>query len=188
MTLSDQEILREAASGDGEAFHAVVVRYGARIVRFLDGFLDDRARAQDLAQETFVRLHQRLTAIDLPQPGNPASLLFTIAANLGRDELRRRKVRRESVLGGSGDEPAAADQQPGARLERDEDCSLVREALARLDPDVRLILMLRDVQGLSYEEIAGMIGAPLGTVKSRISRARLAFRDAWTSAGGRVEA
>lgn len=184
MTLSDSDVMRDASTGDGGAFHEVVVRYGTRIVCFLDRFLGDRARANDLAQETFLRLHQRIAAKTISQTGDPVSLLFTIAANLGRDELRRRKTRREGPLGGAADDQAGAESGPEAGMERDERQHAVRAALASLEPDTRMILVLRDVQGFSYEEIASAFGLPLGTVKSRLNRARLAFRDAWVSAGG----
>lgn len=183
MTLSDRDLMRAAAAGDADAFQAAVGRYGARIVCFLDRFLGDRARASDLAQEAFLRLYQRVRRSGGEHAGDATSLLFTIAANLGRDELRRRRTRREAPLDGAAAAHAAA-SPPEAGIEREERERAVRTALARLDPDTRLLLVLRDVQGLSYEEIGAVLAVPLGTVKSRISRARVAFRDEWAAAGG----
>ena len=182
--MTDTDLLRAVATGNAEAFRETVGRYGKRIVCFLDRVLCDHARATDLAQEAFMRFYKRLRAPGNEHTGDATSLLFTIAANLGRDELRRRKVRREAPLGHHAEQ--SAELSPGAGLEREERELVVRAALAALDADDRLLLVLREVQDLPYETIATILEVPLGTVKSRISRARLAFREAWVQNGGKA--
>lgn len=169
--------MRQASEGDPRAFDGAVERFGARVLRFLACLTGDQARARDLAQESFLRLHQRFAhRAEAAHDGDPTSLLFTIAANLGRDELRRRRTRREAPM---PDDGVARTLELETALERDERHRLVQTVLAGLDPDTRLLLVLREIQDLSYDEIAGIQGVPLGTVKSRVSRARLVFRDAW---------
>lgn len=176
-TASDRRVMRLAAAGDPAAFHGAVERFGARVLRFLACLISDQSRARDLAQESFLRLHQRFSnGGERSGEGDPTSLLFTIAANLGRDELRRRTVRRETPLPEHG---VARTLAVESNLERDERHLQVKEVLAELEPETRLLLVLREIQELSYDEIGGIQGIPLGTVKSRVSRARRAFRDAW---------
>ena len=163
---------REARLPDADAFAELVGRLSSRLVRFLDRFLGDHARARDLTQEAFLRLHQRLLTLPPELAAtDPTALLYTIAANLGRDELRRRKLRREKSFSGMV-ERSANGPRPDEAIERAEDGDHVRAALARLEPDKRLLLVLRDVDGLGYERIAEILAVPIGTVKSRISRAR----------------
>lgn len=181
-TASDRTVMRLASTGDPEAFDGTVERFGARVLRFLACLIGDHARARDLAQESFLRLHQRFAGGEQPRDGDPTSLLFTIAANLGRDELRRRTVRRETPLPESG---VARTLEVGSQLEREELHQQVKLILAELEPETRLLLVLREIQDLSYGEIAEIQGIPMGTVKSRVSRARLAFRDAWCQRLGR---
>ncbi len=177
---NDDQALMRAAAQDGEPlmFNRVVERFGVRILRFLECLVGDRARARDLAQESFLRLHTCfIKKQEHKRDGNAVSLLYVIAGNLGRDELRRRNVRRESPLDYAAIVPVIENEP---RLERDERNEQVMRALAELDADTRLLLVLREIQELSYDEIATIQGVTIGTVKSRISRARLAFRDIWT--------
>jgi RNA polymerase sigma-70 factor, ECF subfamily len=176
---NDDQALMQAAAQNGEPliFNRVVERFGVRILRFLECLVGDRARARDLAQESFLRLHTRFKNPEQKREGNAVSLLYVIAANLGRDELRRRSVRRESPLDCAAIMTVAEND---VQLEQDERNQQVMRALAELDADTRLLLVLREIQELSYDEIATIQGVNIGTVKSRISRARLAFRDIWT--------
>jgi RNA polymerase sigma-70 factor, ECF subfamily len=178
IVIDDQALMHAAAQyGEPMVFNRVVERFGVRILRFLECLVGDRARARDLAQESFLRLHTCFKKQDQKRDGNAVSLLYVIAGNLGRDELRRRSVRRESPLNCAAIVPITENE---TRLERDERNEQVMLALAELDDDTRLLLVLREIQELSYDEIASIQGLAIGTVKSRISRARLAFRDIWT--------
>lgn len=174
----DQTLMRAAAKeGHPIIFNLVVERFGVRILRFLECLVGDRERARDLAQETFLRLHACFIKQGQKRDGNAISLLYIIAGNLGRDEIRRRHVRRESPLDSAADIPV---QQTVGSSEQNEHTAQVMRALAELDADTRLLLVLREIQELSYDEIATIQGINIGTVKSRISRARLAFRNMWS--------
>ncbi|MEK7414220.1 MAG: sigma-70 family RNA polymerase sigma factor [Planctomycetota bacterium] len=172
----DQALMRAAQAGEPTAFNHVVERFGVRMLRFLECFVGDRARARDLAQESFLRLHGCFRGHENQRDGNGVSLLYTIAANLGRDELRRRKARRETSLQAAA---VVSITESESRLERDERQEQVMRSLAELDDDARLLLVMREIQDMSYDEIAAIQQVAIGTIKSRISRARLAFRDIW---------
>ena len=176
-----------AAMSDGEylTFPEAVTRYGDRIVCFLDRFLNDHGRANDLAQETLLRFHDRIWGTPNTHPGDPTSLLFTIAANLGRDELRRRQTRRETPLTLANETIATGTPSPIVGVEQDERRQCVRTALALLPEDDRVLLILREVQELRYEQISEILAIPLSTLKSRIIKARFAFRDAWMCTNGK---
>lgn len=167
--------------GIEELFH----RHGGRIFNLLARVLCDREEAADLAQEVFVRVQSRLDTFD---PENRFRAWITaIAWNLARDQLRRRMRRGTPVSldaqrGDSGGErgPEWVDPRspsPTRACELRERDALVRCALARVSPTQRAMLVLREYEGLSYEEIARICDVRPGTVKSRLNRARLEFRD-----------
>jgi RNA polymerase sigma-70 factor, ECF subfamily len=177
---TDRDLMRAVAADDRDAFREIVARYGDRITGFLCRFLNDRERALDLAQEAFLRLYQRLRAqpaAEAADRGRCTALLFTIAANLGRDELRRRAVRKEVPMDGALAERPAGGMSPEVVVERREMHERVQRSLDALPPDTKALLVWREVQGLSYEEIAVILDVRLGTVKSRINRARVAFKN-----------
>ena len=168
-----------ARSGDTGAFETLVLRYQARIVNYASALVRDAGAAEDVAQETFVRAWRGLGRFR----GESAfrTWLYRIAANVARTHLDRRG-RQARVADGSLDdetEPLQADDVASAAP--DAETSLVTRdaidrALAELPDELRLALVLRDVEGLDYKEIAGVTGAPMGTVESRIFRARRHMR------------
>jgi RNA polymerase sigma-70 factor (ECF subfamily) len=190
--LPDEEILKIMQSGGpvdvADGFRELVMRYQDRIVNYLVRHIGDRATAEDLAQEAFLRVHRNLERYD--RRNRFSTWLYTIATNLAKDEFKRRSSHPAQSLdwvsSGQSDTTrtvptALADegQNPEGAAQRDEDRDLVHEALRRLKPDDREVLILRDLQGLSYDEIATILDVPIGTLKSRISRARQAFAAAW---------
>lgn len=185
--LSDHSLIEATRAGDEAAFAEIMRRYKGPIVNFLYRFLNDYEEAVDLAQETFVRVY---FAIDRYHTDYAFSTyIYRIASNLAISELRRRKRRRILSLtglitggGDSGDE--ATDFQP--RDERrlpdelvvdDEQARVIAKAIAALPEKYRLPLILRDVEGKTYEEVATILELGLGTTKSRISRARGLLKD-----------
>ena len=166
----DEDRARLRRQGDRLAFSELVRRYQDRIYRFVMRMVRSREDALDLTQETFVRAWQAL-----PQWRPEAAFstwLFQIARNLAIDHLRRHK----SVQFVS-DDAAAIDlpqDRPGpeAQAETAEDYRLLEAALQQIAPEHREILLLREVEGLSYDEIAQVLAINPGTVKSRIARAR----------------
>lgn len=178
--LSDHSLIEATRQGDEAAFAEIMRRYRSPIVNFLYRFLNDYEEAVDLAQETFVRIY---FAIDRYHTSYAFSTyIYRIASNLAISELRRRKRRRILSLSGllqNGSHEEAADFEPAderklpdADLVDDEQSRVIARAIAALPEKYRLPLILRDIEGRSYEDVAAILELGLGTTKSRISRAR----------------
>jgi RNA polymerase sigma-70 factor, ECF subfamily len=179
--LSDHSLIEATRQGDEAAFAEIMRRYRSPLVNFLYRFLNDYEEAVDLAQETFVRIY---FAIDRYHTSFAFSTyIYRIASNLAISELRRRKRRRVLSLTGllqgkNGDDEATdfqpADERklPDAGLVDDEQSRVIGRAIAALPEKYRLPLILRDIEGKSYEDVAAILELGLGTTKSRISRAR----------------
>lgn len=170
---TDAELMALVQAGDRDSFARLVDRYKDPLVRYLARLTGNFSRAEDVAQETFVRLFQ--TAVDYREQGRFASLLFRIATNLVRSEERRarrwRVLRTLAPVNGH-----ALALSPQTEVLRDEAQRQVAQAIARLPIQFRVPLVLRDVEDWSYEDIAAATGCPEGTVKSRINRARERLR------------
>lgn len=175
-----------------EGFEILVARHKNAIVSFLYRYVGDFRTAEDLAQETFLRVFKKIA--DYNNSARFSTWLYTIASNLAKDEFKRRARHPARSLDGAGGQndttrpvPAVradtTESVPDVRLQHDEARQAVRRALELLQEQDREILLLKDVQGLSYEEIAHVLNIPLGTVKSRLSRARLAFKEIWKNIG-----
>ncbi|HKI84159.1 MAG TPA: sigma-70 family RNA polymerase sigma factor [Candidatus Krumholzibacteria bacterium] len=169
------ELLRYCQDGDEMAWEALVRRYQARVCGFAYHFVGSRDDARDLTQEIFVKIYRHLASCEDPQRFE--SWMFQVTRNTCRDFLRRQKARppaQDIPIEEMHDLTApglAADEVAHLQTRK----RLVHRALAELGEINREILLLKDIQGLSFEEIAGMLDLPVGTVKSRSSRARLAL-------------
>ena len=182
--LSDHELIEATKNGDEQAFSEIIGRYRNPITNYLYRFLNDYEEAVDLAQETFVRVY---FAIDRYHTGFAFSTyIYRIATNLAISELRKRKRRTLLSLTGlfQSDPEETAEYQPkDERPLPDEDLieseknQIVARAITALPPKYRVPILLRDIEGLSYEEVAGVMGLGLGTTKSRISRGRALLRE-----------
>jgi RNA polymerase sigma-70 factor (ECF subfamily) len=176
---SDHTLIEATRNGDEQAFAEIVSRYRNQITNFLFRFLNDYDEAVDLAQETFVRVY---FAIDRYHTQFAFSTyIYRIAANLAISEIRRRKRRKLLSLTGlfqSEDDaqvefqPADTRNLPDADLIEDERNRTIAKAIAALPEKYRLPIVLRDIEGRTYDEVAEIMGLGLGTTKSRISRAR----------------
>ena len=176
---SDHALIEATKQGDESAFAEIVQRYRNPIVNYLYRFLNDYEEAIDLAQETFVRVY---FAIDRYHTGFAFSTyIYRIATNLAISEIRKRKRRRLLSLTGlfqSEGEDATEFQPKDERqlqdetLVEDEQSKVIARAIAALPEKYRVPILLRDVDGRSYEEIAEIMRLGLGTTKSRISRGR----------------
>ena len=189
----DFTLINRAKAGEREAFGLLAQRYGKAVLNLINKMIWDRTVTEDLWQETFVRALENLTTYEPYQSGagagqSFASWLYRIAANLTLDELRRRgrwrlfswdlfkpRYAQESDSEAVYDPPANEPDAP-ALLESREDVQRVRRALDTLPPHWRMILILREYQDLPYEEIAKILRVPLGTVRSRLARAREQLR------------
>ncbi len=185
-TLSDQEIVALARGGREAAYRELVRRYERPVFALIFRMVRDRALAEDLAQDTFVKV---LNALDSYRPEYKfSSWIFKIANNVAIDQLRRRELDTLSLDGAPGartqDEVDATALQavdrgetPLSELESRELGRVIEAAIGRLRPEYRSCILLRHVEGRSYEEIAEMMDLPLGTVKTYIHRARLELRE-----------
>ena len=179
----DRELVEAAAGGDEEAFHALVRRHERRLFNFIRISTGGDAESEDLAQDVFIRAFRSL---DRFRGGSSfKTWLFAIATNVVRTHLSRRprwQVLRTmwSGRGRERDEDADEAPEPAARDGDLEQAIVQRDtidrALASLAPDLRLVVTLRDVEGLDYREIAAALGVPIGTVESRLFRARQRLR------------
>lgn len=191
-SIADDELmlrLRTASESERAAgFETIVRRHKNAIMSYLYRFVGDWRTAEDLAQEAFLRVFRKLADY---QPGAKfTTWLYTIASNLAKDEFKRRVRHPAQSMdwqGGTGADTtrnvptliSEATPAPEERLEQDETRRQIAAALDGLKEEDREIIVLKDVQGLAYEEIAEILKLPVGTVKSRLSRARLAFKDEW---------
>jgi len=174
----DRPLVAAAVAGEPEAFDELVRRHQSRTYNFVRTMVNDAADAEDLTQEIFVRAYRAIGRFR--GDSTFRTWLFRIAVNAVRTHLGRPS--RWRVFGrpepGGGEAPDPREDPPSAEnLEAD----LVRRdvidrALATLTPDLRTALTLRDVEGLEYREIAQVLGIPIGTVESRIFRARQRLR------------
>jgi RNA polymerase sigma-70 factor, ECF subfamily len=170
---TDEDLMVAAGRGAGEAFEALFERYREPVWRYFRRRVPDAATAEELASETFLALLRAAPRYEVRAPFR--AYLFGIGHNVLQSH--RRKVEREPPR---GDEmPAAHGADPGEEL-------WVRSALSSLEPAERDLLMLREYEGLSYDEIAGVLRIPLNTVRSRLFRARMALRAALFPGGREV--
>ncbi len=174
-------LVERAQQGELPAFNQLVLRYQDGVYSLALRMLGAQEPAEDATQEAFIRAWQR---IDSFRGGSFRSWLFTIVANLARDELRRRARRPQTSLDAARDDPDRPDLDPAdteplpeAIAEQDELRRALEAALRELPDDWREIVLLSDVHGMDYQEIATTTGLALGTVKSRLSRARGRLRD-----------
>jgi len=181
---TDHELVNRANGGDSSAFDALVIRHQDRVFGTVLRIVGNREDALDLSQEIFLTVFQRLDRF--LGKAKFSTWLYRIAVNRCRDELRRRgfvKHTRPASLDATrpdGDplrEPASAAPAPEERAEAKETSAVVHAALAELPEEAREIVVLRDLEGLSYEETADVLEVPVGTVRSRLSRARVLLRD-----------
>lgn len=185
--LPDADVVVLAQQGRETAFRELVRRYERPVFSLIYRMVRDRETAEDLAQETFIKV---LNHIDRYRPEfKLSSWLFKIANNVAIDHLRKRQVDTISMDGSphaaSASEIEATSFEVGAvqesaldELESRELGTAIERAIAKLRPEYRNCIMLRHVEGRSYEEIAATLDLPLGTVKTYIHRARHQLRDA----------
>jgi RNA polymerase sigma-70 factor (ECF subfamily) len=163
----DPSILRKAQRGDERAFTIIVRAYETPVFNYVFRMVGDRALAEDLTQEIFLKLHQALASFSLR--ARFTTWLFQVAKNRVLDELRARERRPQSVM---PIEEAPHLDVVDAPPERLETIDAVWRAVAALNPDLKMALLLRDVVGLPYSEIADSLEITLATVKWRIYKAR----------------
>lgn len=180
--MSTEEALRRAATGDSEALEVLILAYEGKVYSFayhLTGNADD---ARDLSQEVLLRVISSIKSFRGDCPFS--SWVFRIANNVFIDRLRRKSRLKfysldERTSDGEGRpplEPVSLECDPSDWVQRSEMRAMVREAMGKLHPGHRAIVVMHDVQGMKYRQIAEVLDCPVGTVKSRLNRARAALR------------
>ena len=171
----DRELWDHIRRGDARAFDEFYRQNGTRLLRFLRQLLGNDSAALDVTQETFLHLWQRPNGFH-PEKGPLRAYLFGIGRKRCVEWWRRGAVAEDS--------PSSI---ASLSTRSTEESSLITDALARLDPDHRTLLWLREVEGQSYEELAQILDIPIGTVKSRLFTAREELRRIWLGEGTRQQ-
>lgn len=176
--LSDEELVLRSKNGDIDAFEELVSRYDRKIYSIAYRLIGNRDDANDIAQEAFLKAYQGIK--NFRGEASFQTWLSRITTNVCRDELRRRSRKPvdrldENIVLEEGEvakQVAAKEPGPAELYEQKELSVRIQKLIDTLAPDFRLALVLRDIEGYSYDEIAQYLDCSLGTVKSRISRAR----------------
>jgi RNA polymerase sigma-70 factor (ECF subfamily) len=165
---SDRDLILSARRGEMQAFGELIRRYQLTVFNVCYRILGERREAEDLTQETFLRIHSRLGLVDLERPFGP--WLKRVAANLCFNRLELLPPSQPEIDDERDqDDPA---HRPEAAIEQHQQAQSLRAALADLPPRYRAIIELRHFQELSYEEIAANLAIPISAVKSDLFRAR----------------
>ena len=177
-------LVQLAKQGDDQAFGTLVDEYKGKIYNYVSRMLHDPTEAEDVAQEVFIRAYENL--MGFRGAASFQTWLYRIASNLAIDAVRTRN--RHDIGAFSLDTPRATDdgelerdlptpeRGPDSRIESAELQQIVAEAITELSPKLRSVIALYDIEGLSYREIADILGCPVGTVKSRLFNARNQLR------------
>ncbi len=178
--IREEELARRAQKGDGAAFDSLVGYCAQRLFNLAFRMLGNREDADDVTQEAFMRIYQALPRFKWDASIN--SWMYRITANLCYDELKRRKKRPLSftdITGEDENEPefTAENSDPADLIIKSADSQIVQQAINELSPESRMIIVMFDVQGMSYIEIADIMKLNMGTVKSRLNRARHTLRE-----------
>lgn len=185
MSESDGDLVARCKDGDMSAFDLLVQRHKGPLINFAYRFTGDREAAEDLAQETFIRVYENIKRYKRTT-ASFRTWMYKIAANLCKNELRNRRTRSKLLV-----KPAVGAQDTGNPIEDVQDHSagpdrqveekelqeILSRAISRLPEKLRTAFILRDIEGMTYDEISQVINRPAGTVKSRINRARLMLKD-----------
>jgi len=172
---SDEELIASFQQGDQSAFTELVKRYKDPLFNYVSRMLKDSVFAEDIVQETFVRVYRNRDRYQ--QIAKFSTWIYTIAINLTKTEIRRQSLRRFLSISSSSDDGKTF-ELPDTRVNLEkmtEDTILgddIKHAIASLPKVFKEVVILRDIQELSYEEISKIVGVPLGTVKSRVNRGR----------------
>lgn len=174
---SDLELVKLVQQGNKRCFDLLVIKYQGRVLALVNRFVKDSSEAQDVAQEAFIRAYRAIKNFR----GDSAfyTWLYRIAVNTAKNHLLARKRRPQADVALDDDEQFTDDiealhdaETPETQLSRDQLKRVIDEVIASMSEELRRAICLREFEGRSYEEIADILGCPIGTVRSRIFRAR----------------
>ncbi len=179
--LTDEQLILEfQETSDTEIFEAIVSRYKNPLFNFVFRFLGDRDATADVVQETFIKVYRNKDSYKTF--AKFSTWIYTIAGNLAKTELQRRKRKNQISINSWGEDEETMDLPDGGPLpDRLVDSGIknkmIQEALLKLPEVYREMVILRDIQEMSYEEIAEVMDISIGTVKSRINRGRAQLQE-----------
>lgn len=177
---TDEELIARFQNGDAYAFDLLVHRYKDPLLNFIYRYLGDLVESEDIVQETFYRVYKNKHYYK--EVAKFSTWIYTIAGNLAKTELRRRKRRKVFSI----HKETAAEKElelPDLKSDPEKEVNtvitekIIQKSINSLPQKFKQVIVLRDIQGFSYEEISSIIKVPLGTVKSRVNRARLKLQE-----------
>ncbi len=179
--MTDQEMIAGCKKGSRDAFNELVLKYQKQVFNIAYGMLSDYEDASDAAQEVFVKVYRSIASFK--GQASFTTWLYRICANVCNDILRKRQRRGISISldaeesdSGAPSEIPSSEPTPEESLEQNERQRAVRDAINSLSAEYREVIVYSDLQQLSYDEISAILRCPVGTVKSRLNRARNALR------------
>jgi RNA polymerase sigma-70 factor (ECF subfamily) len=189
MSESEKDLLKKSKSGDIEAFERLIEGYQTRVFNIAYRMIRNHDDAADLAQEVFIKVYRYIK--NFKEESSFSTWIFRITKNVCLDELRKRKNKHiisldEEIKLNDGEvvrQIESKDDTPEMLAEKKEIRELINNAIDDLSAEHRIVIILRDIQGFSYEDISKIIECPEGTVKSRINRARKALKQKLKSKG-----
>jgi RNA polymerase sigma-70 factor (ECF subfamily) len=177
----DTGIIRTVLEGETESFRLLVQRYQKPVIRMVANLINDRHICEDVAQEVFLAAYKKLSSFD-PARSSFSTWLFTIARNKSINAMKKRRIP------STGNPPENPDfSEPVDSLIRNELFIELDEALKSLKPEHRRALVMAEFENLSYEQIAQIEGVRIGTIKSRINRAKHRLRSALDGIDGDIQ-
>jgi len=177
---TDEDLIARFQNGDEYAFDEIVNRYKDRLLNFVFRFIGQIDESEDIVQDTFLKVYKNKNSY--VNIARFSTWIYTIAGNLAKTELRKRKRRRIFSISKMGIDDKEFELLSTARTPEENTESvfnekIIQNAIQKLPDKFRTVIILRDIQELSYDEISKIIGVPLGTIKSRVNRARLKLRE-----------
>ena len=173
---SDEELIKRFQKGDETAYVELVKRYKDKLTNFVYHYIGDIDTTEDIVQDTMLKLYDKKDYYK--EVAKFSTWIYTIARNLANTELRKKKRRKVTFLShltkdGSNYDIESSDLSIEKHIENQFLIDLLQKAIQKLPNHFRTVILLRDVQGLSYQDVSEIIEAPIGTIKSRINRARI---------------
>ena len=173
---TDEQLILKFQQGDIKSYNEIVARFKDKLLNFINGYMKDYATSQNLVQDTFIKVYTH--GHSYKEISKFSTWIFTIAGNLAKTELRKLKRRKTYSFSQLSSDDKGFNLERYSlnnnndNNERHEKYNAIREAIPELSEEFRNIIILRDIQELSYDEISSITGLAIGTVKSRINRAR----------------
>ncbi|MFZ0390882.1 MAG: sigma-70 family RNA polymerase sigma factor [Calditrichia bacterium] len=179
-SITDEQLIARFQQGDIQAYDTLVRRYKDQLLNFVYRFVSNRTDAEDIVQETFLRVYKNKHYYK--EIAKFSTWVYTIAGNLAKTELRRRKRHKIFSVSNFVNEERDYDipdreHSPERKVDGSIKENMIQSAIEKLPPKFKEVIILRDVQGFAYEEISQILNIPLGTVKSRVNRGRLKLQE-----------